>query len=402
MNATVSSTARGTPPLLQAVTFALALALSLSACGDSAEQRGANLVEEAIEAHGGDEFQRSVIEFGFRGDQLLVARLDDRFRQERVSVDSLGTRIREQMTNDGTRVWADGREVELTEDERSTAELRVNSVIYFAFLPHRLDDPAARPRALGEVVVAGEPYNRVEVTFTPDGGGEDWEDRFVYWLHADRGTLDYMAYRYERDGGGTRFRRAINRREVGGVVLQDYENFDGGEEVRELEDYPTLWDEGRLELISLIELENVDVRSAGPGDTSPDAAPPSGATALVGIQLNLAIDEPVYSPGAAMQIRIGLGNRTDQDRTLSFRTSQRYDLAFFDEDNVEVARWSADRSFLQVLGDETVLAGEEGPVWGETWRVPTEPGTYRFDVMIPTTLGTLQTGTSVEVEGAGG
>lgn len=39
-------------------------------------------------------------------------------------------------------------------------------------------------------------------------------------------TLDYMGYSYtEPDESGLRFRQAINRRKVNGMIVQDYINF---------------------------------------------------------------------------------------------------------------------------------------------------------------------------------
>ena len=41
------------------------------------------------------------------------------------------------------------------------------------------------------------------VTFAQDGGGRDWQDRYVYWLHPSRHTLDYLAYSYRETPGDT-------------------------------------------------------------------------------------------------------------------------------------------------------------------------------------------------------
>ena len=37
--------------------------------------------------------------------------------------------------------------------------------------------------------------------------------------------IDYLAYNYVTDGGGVRFRSAINKRRVNGLLVQDYINY---------------------------------------------------------------------------------------------------------------------------------------------------------------------------------
>lgn len=89
-----------------------------------------------------------------------------------------------------------------------------------------------------------------------------WEDRFIHWIHEEEGTLDYFAYRYHRDGGGTRFRRAINRREVGGLLIQDFENYRAeGVSVEEIAEYGRLLEPDAVELLSVLELEDVQVEA---------------------------------------------------------------------------------------------------------------------------------------------
>ena len=57
------------------------------------------------------------------------------------------------------------------------------------------------------------------------GGGEDFQDEYRYWIDPESGHIDYLAYNYHTDGGGTRFRKAKNRRKKEGFVFQDYINF---------------------------------------------------------------------------------------------------------------------------------------------------------------------------------
>ncbi len=217
------------------------------------------MVHEAIVAHGGERFESSEVSFDFRGTAFRVERDGGRFLYERSYRDDGGRRFREWMTNDGTFMEVDGSEVVVSPEERTRIETAVNSVVYFGFLPFRLDDAAVQLQDLGTVTVAGEPYRKIEVTFAEEGGGDDWEDRFIYWFHGEAHTLDFLAYRYFRDGGGTRFRRAVNRREIGGILFQDYENMTGAVPVLDIAEFDRMWEEERVIPISMVELENVRV-----------------------------------------------------------------------------------------------------------------------------------------------
>lgn len=221
-------------------------------------------VERAIEIHGGERLDEGQVTFTFRGNEFRMVRSGGRFLYERSRTDTLGHRIREWMDNEGTGRNVDGVPERLDDQERARIETAVHSVVYFGFLPFRLQDPAVRLQDLGRAEVEGRGYRKVEVTFEEEGGGSDWEDRFVYWFHEEEGTLDYLAYRYHRDGGGTRFRRAVNRRWVDGVIVQDYQNFRPIRPIDDIADFDRLLEAGELELLSMVELEDVEISDPPP------------------------------------------------------------------------------------------------------------------------------------------
>ncbi len=271
----------------------------------------------------------------------------------------------------------------------------MNSVVYFAFLPYRLRDPAVRARELGLEVVAGEPYDRIEVTFAQEGGGADWDARFIHWIHSEERTLDYFAYRYSRDGGGTRFRRAVNPREIGGLLIHDWENFGPPDPDTGLEDYPSLLEEGRLSFLSVVALEDVEVvrasaplSAAGSSDPEPDADE--------GLQLLVAADRASYAPGEPVRAVVRLQNLGEAPVTLAYPSAQRFELAVLDEDGREIGRWGADRAFLQVLGEETLPPGESLG-WEAELPAPDAPGPFHLQARIPAQGVSLLTTLPLEV-----
>lgn len=248
-------------PAASASRVACMVLLLIGVASACATDPDASLVADSIRTHGGEVFERSEVSFEFRGISFRVQREAGRFLYERSYLDSEGRQIREGMDNDGTWMEVAGVHVPLADAERSRIETAVNSAVYFGFLPFRLDDPAVLAEGLGEEEIRGELYRVVEVTFQAADGGVDWEDRFVYWFHATDLTLDYLAYRYHRDGGGTRFREAVNRREVDGLLVQDYANYVAPGGIDDIADYPLLLDDGGegLQLVSMVELDDVRI-----------------------------------------------------------------------------------------------------------------------------------------------
>jgi hypothetical protein len=105
----------------------------------------------------------------------------------------------------------------------------------------------------------GNTYDLIRVTFAKDGGGEDFDDVFLYWINQETKRVDFLAYSYHTDGGGVRFRKAVKTHEVGGLVLQDYENYGVESKDIPVEEMENLYKSGKLKLLSTIALENVAV-----------------------------------------------------------------------------------------------------------------------------------------------
>ena len=186
--------------------FVLALALVVAGCTDRASAPGsdsadpaARVIRDAVQVHGGDRFDRIQVELGFRGDPLTVLYDRGRFQFERRRVDAEERTVVDRIDNDGASRQVNGAPVQLTAGERATLETQVNSLVYFAFLPcrpYRLEDPAVRLRDLGDAELDDRPYRMIEVAFEQEGGGCDLDDRFVYCVHPDDHTLDFLAYRF--------------------------------------------------------------------------------------------------------------------------------------------------------------------------------------------------------------
>ncbi len=101
--------------------------------------------------------------------------------------------------------------------------------------------------------------------------------------------------------------------------------------------------------------------------------PPAG-----GLTVTLALDKETYRPGETIQVTLQVANPTAEPVTLTFATSQRFDLAIEDERGQELWRWSRGRLFLQVLGEETIHPEGRPLTYDAEAPAPGEPGRYRL------------------------
>lgn len=215
------------------------------------------IVDLAIEAHGGERYANSLIEFDFRDYHLKVTRRGGSFAYERSFIDSLGRPVKDILTNVGFHREINSRRAQLAPADSSAYANSVNSVVYFALLPYFLNDRAVQKQYLGKTTIKGEPYYKIRVSFQSEGGGKDYDDQYVYWIHAQKHTMDYLAYSFQVDGGGARFRQAYNIRNINGIRFADYANFKPKTDTRDVAGFDRLFENSELTAVSTVETGNV-------------------------------------------------------------------------------------------------------------------------------------------------
>lgn len=232
------------------------LASLISSCTSRTEAE--KIVDKSIKAHGGTFFEKAKIKFDFRDRHYNIFKSPSAFEYVREFTDSTGV-VRDVLNNSGFVRTVNGQQVTLEEKQSKAFTNSVNSVAYFAFLPYGLNDASVFKEYLGESELEGKSYQKIKVTFSKEGGGEDFDDEFIYWFDKETFRIGYVAYSYHTDGGGVRFRRAIKTHEVGGLVFLDYENYKPEVKDTPVEEMETLFKEGKLALLSEILLENIQV-----------------------------------------------------------------------------------------------------------------------------------------------
>jgi hypothetical protein len=219
-------------------------------CENPKQNSAETLIESAVIAHGMAGFNKTNVQFKFR---------DYQYAQDRDAQGLVYTRKKNTTpeildvlhSKNGFKRTVNNEKIILSDSIAVVYSESVNSVLYFFRLPYSLKDRGAIKTLMNTETIKGKSYQKVGVHFTPKNGGIDYQDTFRYWFDEQTNTLDYLAYQYHTNGGGVRFRAAINRRSIDGVLFQDYENYKAPKNTS-LDDLTVLYEQKKLELLSLI------------------------------------------------------------------------------------------------------------------------------------------------------
>ncbi|WP_299103229.1 DUF6503 family protein [uncultured Winogradskyella sp.] len=219
-----------------------------------------DIINKSIEISGGEKFKQSSLKFEFRDVYYQALRKNHEFLLVRILVKDNDS-IFDMLSNVGFERYDNIDFVKLEDSIAKNYAASVNSVHYFSVLPHGLNDEAVNKMLLADEQIKGNEYYKIKVTFNENGGGEDFEDVFVYWLDKQSFKLDYLGYSYNEESGvGMRFREAYNERYVNGLRFVDYNNYKTKDTNFKLENLGKAFENNQLELLSKIELENVEVQ----------------------------------------------------------------------------------------------------------------------------------------------
>jgi len=238
----------------------LLLGIAVVSCKTETSLSAQDIVDKTIETSGGEKYLNAEIDFDFRDKHYRSVRNDGMFQYEREFQDSIGT-IKDVLNNEGFERYVNDQVADIPDSMAVKYTSSVNSVHYFALLPYGLNDAAVNKSSLDEVSLKDKLYYKIKVTFNQEGGGEDFEDVFIYWIDKETFKANYIAYSYiEDDGIGIRFREAYNERIVNGLRFVDYNNYKSEDSSVTLLDLDKAFESGNLKLLSKIELENISVK----------------------------------------------------------------------------------------------------------------------------------------------
>ncbi|WP_034061555.1 DUF6503 family protein [Lacinutrix jangbogonensis] len=213
------------------------------------------LLNETFAAHGGNLYNSAHYSLVFRGNTYHFKNNLSDYQYKKISKKGASI-IEDALLNNEFSRTINGKAIDLSEKDIANGTGAVNSVIYFATLPHKLNDKAVNSKFIENTTIKNISYSVIEVTFNKDGGGEDFDDEFYYWINKDTKKIDYLAYSYKVNKGGVRFRSAYNTRVIDGITFQDYINYKA-EVGTPLKDLPSLYEANKLKELSKIKTESI-------------------------------------------------------------------------------------------------------------------------------------------------
>lgn len=216
------------------------------------DEKAVAIVTKCIATHGGEHYRNMDISFNFRQFRVHLKQQEGIFLYERTSTDSLNNKLHDVLTNNSFSRYLNGNKQTLTQTEIDKYKEGLNAISYFVLLPYKLSEPAVNLKYLGEVTIENKMYEKIGVSFDATDGGKDHLDEFCYWINKADHTLDYLSYA----NGGARFRKALKKQKVDGIVFQDYENYEVIDSTLSSINYDSAYIAGKVKLLSKIEQEN--------------------------------------------------------------------------------------------------------------------------------------------------
>ncbi|WP_299013564.1 DUF6503 family protein [uncultured Polaribacter sp.] len=212
------------------------------------------IIDKSILKSGVNKVANAKIAFHFRNTLFEAKRAYGNFTLTRKK-DS----ITDILTNNTFKRFIHSQEVKLADKKANTYKNTVNSVHYFSVLPFGLNDKAVHKKLLKSSIVKAKAYYKIQITFAEEGGGEDFNDTFIYWIGKKDFLVDYLAYSYQTNGGGKRFRALKKETIVNQIRFADFDNYKPKNNNITLENIDKAFEENQLEKISEIVLENIKV-----------------------------------------------------------------------------------------------------------------------------------------------
>ncbi len=212
------------------------------------------IVDKSIAYYKMDKLSNATLEFKFRTASFKVMQNGGQFKYERFFSDSTGN-VHDILSNEGFKRVLDGKELQLDQKESDKHRQSLNAVVYFLYLPLKLNDASVVKKYLGEVPIKGKSYHKIEISFEKSKEAGDHSDVFYYWFDTEDYSMDHFAY----SSGGNRFREVLRTQEAGGIIFQDYVNYQMplDDSVTTVDKYDSLYEAGRLRVLSQIELKDI-------------------------------------------------------------------------------------------------------------------------------------------------
>jgi hypothetical protein len=239
--------------------FSLFLLVFLIACKTSKQKLTAQqIIDKTIQFSGADKVSNSEITFKFRDNLYAAVRENGTFQLFRTYKKDAQL-IEDVVKNNGYEKLVNSQPVKVADSMVSRYSNSINSVHYFSVLPFGLNDAAVHKKLLKPASLKGKEYYKIEITFSKEGGGDDFDDVFIYWIGTHDFLVDYLAYSYHTNGGGKRFRVLKEQCIKNGIRFVDYHNYKPLNKSVSLIDMDQAFENNALVKVSEIVLKDIEV-----------------------------------------------------------------------------------------------------------------------------------------------
>lgn len=243
--------------LFLVLSFFLCLSCDLIQKDSAAENTAADIIAKAIEVSGTSAVNDHSVAFTFRDYNYRSEPTCSGMKLSRIKGDTIDVVFRGKFKR-----FIDSIPVEVNDSIAHLYAESINSVHYFVQLPYRLTDAAVKLKKHGQQTLDSTTYEVVEVNFSQENGGEDFDDTYMYWFNASTYQLSFLAYQFHVNGGGFRFRVPQQATYVKGMQFLDYKNYKPKQDHVKLTELLQLYGKGELELVSEIETQHPKLKPA--------------------------------------------------------------------------------------------------------------------------------------------
>jgi len=216
------------------------------------------IIDTSINVSGVDKIANSILTFKFRDKNYFAVRNNGMFELSRVFTKNNDT-INDILSNSGFKRIKNSKPLKIQDSMAIKFSESVNSVHYFSILPYGLNDKAVQKKLLGETKIKGDNYYKIQITFSKENGGVDFDDIFIYWIRKGDFKIGYIAYLFHTNGGGMRFREVRKEHIIAGISFVDYDNYKPKNSNIKLENLDKIFEKGELEKISEINLKDIKI-----------------------------------------------------------------------------------------------------------------------------------------------
>ena len=115
--------------------------------------------------------------------------------------------------------------------------------------------------------------------------------------------------------------------------------------------------------------------------------------------VSVMTDKPSYAEGELIMMTLTVFNDdAEQTVTFHFSSAQRYDFVIEDDTGIKVWRWSDERIFAQVLGQEMVGLGQKELTYSATYEGKLTPSSYKVTGILRSQDKPMSEGISIMVK----